>query len=58
VQDLQSDVDPKLAEEARYLHALLNQMPELVEAGSKWFFISTSWLNKWKRYVHFHKVSG
>lgn len=52
------DVDTKLVEEALKIQGLIAQIPSKVAEGSKWFFISMSWFDQWKRYVHFDKVEG
>ena len=36
----------------------MSKMSVNVTPGSKWFFISTSWIEKWKKYVHFDKLEG
>jgi hypothetical protein len=48
----------ELAEEALKVHKMFNEVPSKVEPGSKWFFISTSWMDKWKKYVSYHKLEG
>jgi hypothetical protein len=52
------DVNPLLVEEAMNYVVEMSKMSVNVTPKSKWFFISTSWIEKWKKYVHFDKLEG
>lgn len=51
-------VDAERTEQGMKVKEMIEQMPKLVENGSKWYVFDMSWVKQWQQYIYFDLILG